>query len=146
MKEKLEYTYVFANGDTVTLSARGVGTDECEGLSKKWIALLQEMDREEERNDHSETRRHCSIDKRDPNGRVLISKTDGLDELEALVTWTGFCQTLNARDAFIAQKAFIEELSIREIALMVGRSIRRTQEIIRSLRKKYKDFLEKIAF
>ena len=146
MKEKLEYTYLFANGDIVTLSAKGVETNECEGISKKWIALLEEMDRKEERNNHSETRRHCSIEKRDPKGKVLVAKMGGLDELEALVTWTGFYQTLSNREAFVAQKAFIEGLSTREIALMVGRSVRRTQEIIQALRKKYKEFLEKTAF
>ena len=146
MKEKLEYTYIFANGDVVTLSAKGVAPKECEGISKKWINLLQELDQEEARNDHKETRRHCSLEHRDPKGKILVAKAGVVDDLEMLVTWTGFCQTLTAREAFIAEKAFIEELCTREIALMVGLSVRRTQFILQTLRKKYKEFLEKTAF
>ena len=141
MSRKLEYTYKFADGNSVTLMAVGECADERRLISEKWLELLEEMDREERRNDHRETRRHCSLERRDPKGKYLVAGSGGEDELERLVSWTAFCQMLSKREIFVAEKAFIEGYSPEEIAEMTGSSGRRIQQILQELREVYKNLI-----
>ena len=141
MSKILKYTYKFADGNSVTLSAKGECADERRLISEKWLELLEEMDREERRNEHRETRRHCSLERRDPKGKYLVAATGGEDELDRLVSWTAFCQMLSKKEKFVAEKAFIEGYSPEEIAEMTGTTGRRIQQIIQELRKVYKNLI-----
>jgi DNA-directed RNA polymerase specialized sigma subunit len=137
MSRKLEYTYEFVDGNSVTLTAKGDCADERRLISEKWLELLEEMDREEKRNDHRETRRHCSMERRDPKGKYVVARTGGEDELERLITWTAFCQMISGRERYVAKKAFHEGYSAKEIAEMTGASERRIQQIISGLKEKF---------
>ena len=139
MKEKLEYTYIFANGDVITLSAKGIGTNDCEGISGKWIEILQELDRKEALNDRAETRRHYSIERIDPYGVFLIENNNGEARLDESLLQCAFCQLLSKQEQRFAIWKFIDGYTTREMAEMSGLSIRRTQEILHGINKKIKE-------
>ena len=128
MKNTTEYTYTFATGETVTLGK--------EQISEEWIHILEEMDRVEYNNDQTETRRHCSLEARDPNGKVLISQTDGFEEFELEMRWEAMRCYLTKREQSIARSFFIHGMEVKEVADAFRLSIRRTQEIIATARKK----------
>ncbi|WP_297233908.1 hypothetical protein [uncultured Flavonifractor sp.] len=59
------YVYYFADGSRSTL-VLGADDDSC--VNGAWIAELRELDRLEYNNQHTQTRRHCSLDAQDPEG------------------------------------------------------------------------------
>ena len=141
MSKILKYTYKFADGNSVTLTAKVECTDERRLISEKWLELLEEMDREEKRNDHRETRRHCSLERRDPKGKYLVAKAGGEDELDRLVSWTAFCQMISKKEKYVAEKTFLEGYTSEEIAEMTGIPDWKIRRIIGSLRKVYKNLI-----
>ena len=138
MSRKLEYTYEFVDGNSVTLTARGDCADERKLISEKWLELLEEMDHEEQLNNRRETRRHCSLERRDPNGKYLVARK-GEDELERVLTWTAISQVVPKNERFVAEKAFIEGYTPKEIAAMTGVTERRIQQIRTQVRKKIRN-------
>ena len=136
MSRELEYTYKFVDGSSVTLTARGDCADERKLISEKWLELLEEMDHEEQLNNRREKRRHCSLERRDPNGKYLVAQQGGENELERVLTWTAICQVLSKNERFVAEKAFIEGYSSKEIAAMTGVTKRRIQQIREQIREK----------
>lgn len=139
MSRELEYTYKFVDGSSVTLTARGDCADERKLISEKWLELLEEMDHEEQLNNRREKRRHCSLERRDPNGKYLVAQQGGENELERVLTWTAICQVLSKNERFVAEKAFIEGYSSKEIAAMTGVTKRRIQQIREQIREKIRN-------
>ena len=139
MSRELEYTYKFVDGSSVTLTARGNCADERKLISEKWLELLEEMDHEEQLNNRREKRRHCSLERRDPNGKYLVAQQGGENELERVLTWTAICQVLSKNERFVAEKAFIEGYSSKEIAAMTGVTKRRIQQIREQIREKIRN-------
>ena len=139
MSRKLEYTYEFVDGNSVTLTAKGDCADEKRLISEKWLELLEEMDHEEQLNNRREKRRHCSLERRDPNGKYLVAQQGGENELERVLTWTAICQVLSKNERFVAKKAFIEGYSSKEIAAMTGVTKRRIQQIREQIREKIRN-------
>ena len=139
MSRELEYTYKFVDGSSVTLTARGDCADERKLISEKWLELLEEMDHEEQLNNRREKRRNCSLERRDPNGKYLVAQQGGENELERVLTWTAICQVLSKNERFVAEKAFIEGYSSKEIAAMTGVTKRRIQQIREQIREKIRN-------
>ena len=137
MSRKLEYTYEFVDGNSVTLTAKGDCADERRLISEKWLELLEEMDHEEQLNNRRETRRHCSLERRDPVGMYLARRTGGEDELERVLTWTAICQVLTKNERFVAEKALIEGYTTKEIAEMTGVTERRIQQILKDIKNRF---------
>ena len=94
------------------------------------------MDHEEQLNNRREKRRHCSLERRDPNGKYLVAQQGGENELERVLTWIAICQVLSKNERFVAEKAFIEGYSSKEIAAMTGVTKRRIQQIREQIREK----------
>ena len=140
MKEKLEYTYVFANGDTVTLTAEGTHAKEDRYITKKWIELLSEMDREDFNNAQTEHRRHCSLEARDPGERYLNLRQKSFEDIEFLITWTAIQEELSELEKLVAEQHFIKGYTVKEVSEMTGYSIRWVKAILARIREKLKSF------
>lgn len=132
MKNATEYIYTFATGETVPLGK--------EQISEEWIHILEELDRVEYNNDHAETRRHCSLQARDPKGKVLVSGTDGFEELSLQISWEEMKSVLSERDREIAEQRFIFGYSTPEIGMMFGLSPRGAREAVYRIKNKLKKF------
>ena len=140
MKEKLEYTYQFANGDTVTLTALGSHAKEDGHISRKWVELLNEMDREDFNNAQTEHRRHCSLESRDPADRYLGFQKQGFEDIEFLITWTAIQEELSEMEKAVAEKHFLQGFTIKETADYFGITTRWVELLLRRIRKKLKNF------
>jgi hypothetical protein len=115
MSRELEYTYKFVDGSSVTLTARGDCANERKLISEKWLELLEEMDHEEQLNNRREKRRHCSLERRDPNGKYLFAQQGGENELERVLTWTAICQVLSKNERFVAKKHLLKDIHQRRL-------------------------------
>ena len=132
MKNTFEYTYTFATGETVTLTE--------EHISEKWVHVLKEMDRKEYNNNQAESRRHCSLQARDPKGKVIVSDVDGFEEFNLLLSWEEMRSVLSERDSEIAEQKFVFGYSTPEIGLMFGLSPRGAREAVFRIKNKLKKF------
>lgn len=132
MKNTTEYIYTFATGETVTLGK--------EQISEEWFHILEELDRVEYNNDHTETRRHCSFEHCDPYECIFRAERDGFDEFEKWETWREMKKKLTSRESHIAEFYFIEGFKTKEIADEFEITVRRVEQILRRIRKKLKTF------
>lgn len=135
MAEELKYRYEFVDGTSVILD---LSNDD--PISKQWLELLLDMDRQERNNTQTEHRRHCSLDAYQRKGQVIPSPYTGFEELEERFTWNDICNTLSAREQEIGNLYFRKGLTQMELAKRFGLSQQRIAVILAAIRKKSKNF------
>ena len=143
MSEKIEYRYVFTNGDVVELRITRCGAQEEEKneISAEWIETLLDFDRMEYNNNHKESRRHCSLEAYNQDETLLPTEKDGFKEFYAREVWKEMSKELTDREIVIGDLYFIQGYSQHEIAKVFWINRSRVTQIITRIRKKLKKFL-----
>lgn len=130
----MKVLYQFANGEISEIE-----------VSEELGELLLDLDRQEYNNDHSETRRHVSLDGMDYEGELFAADSDTAEqaalnmELETLRRAMG---ALSPRQRDLVRKVFFEGRSIASIAREEKVDESSVRERLRRIYKKVKKFLE----
>lgn len=112
------YVYYFADGSRSTLV---LGADDTSCVNGAWIAELRELDRLEYNNQHTQTRRHCSLDAQDPEGMGGYYTGDDMERVQLELEVEDFLTSLPkdleqiARllcEGFLPQKLLVSKGSI----------------------------------
>ena len=134
-KNRKEFVYKFADGETVVLTAdeRNMSAD-AHHVSMEWINVLRNEERKIYNNEHAETRRHCSMEAMNPD---FPSSRTGLEE-DMDTLWESLASCLTPRQAEIGRMFFVDgkdEAYIAEVTLV---TVGRVSQIIRIVREKIK--------
>lgn len=145
MKEKIEYRYKFVNGDVVELkiSRSSFERESKNVITPEWLSLLIDLDRTEYNNEHTETRRHCSLNAFDREDNLIPMKKDVFEEFYEEETWNEMCNVLSKREKYIGDLYFRKGYTQPEIAKILRVHRSRITQIITKIRKK---FSESITF
>ena len=81
------YVYNFADGSSTTLVFNSDGISD---INSSWLSELQELDRQEYNNNHTQTRRHCSLEAQDPEEWVDITRATICSVCSLVSKWTNF--------------------------------------------------------
>lgn len=137
MKERKEknYEYHFVNGEKVVINL----TLHLEGGSD-WWTLLKELDRLEYNNNHTETRRHCSLEAYDEDERLESKESDVLDDLIVKEKWKRTLARMTELENVIFEYYFMKGYSQEETAKIAGVCQGMISYTIRTMRKKIKKF------
>ena len=125
-----KYRYGFADG-----------TEEIE-ISEEWVAVLREMDREEEANRKKQTRRHISLDAVDYEGEEFAEDGDAetaLLEKESDRVVEGILSSLTDVQRRRVELR-MEGLSHREIARLESADRKTIEESLSAAAKKMKKY------
>lgn len=129
--ETAVYTYEYCNDDKVTIE-----------INPKWVAILQDLDRQEYNNNQTSRRHGVSLDAYDPEGNVLIDKC----RAESLVFTNTFldalCETLTERQLMVLQLHYMQGWTMRETAAMMGVSDGTVKKMSRLVCKALRDLAE----
>ena len=127
------YVYNFADGSSTTLV---FNSDGISGINSSWLSELQELDRQEYNNNHTQTRRHCSLEAQDPEGMGGYYEGDNMDRVQFNLEVKEFLSAL-PKDLEEIACLLYEGFSAAEIARLQGvnrstisRKIKKIQSII----------------
>ena len=109
MDKKRVYTYIFANGDKVTVDEAALGDRRLKW--DKWMEILNRLDLDEQANDKKETRRHCSYDSLDPDGSDLGTDNVVEDYVMFKEMYSEFIGSLTDREFQIYLTRYAEGMS-----------------------------------
>lgn len=134
MESTRSYTWEYAN-ETITL---GTG----DGISEEWIAVLEEMDRQEYNNEHRERRRCSSLDPYMadewlPGGSGNMTEALELEEMLAAIT-----AVLSAEQIPVFCLRFCQECSAPEVAAALGLSEGSVRIMCCRIRKKLQKLMQ----
>lgn len=110
------YVYYFADGSRSTLV---LGADDTSCVNGAWIAELRELDRLEYNNQHTQTRRHCSLDAQDPEGMGGYYTGDDMERVQLELEVEDFLTSL-PKDLEQIARLLCEGFSAAEIARKQG--------------------------
>lgn len=110
------YVYYFADGSRSTLV---LGADDTSCVNGAWIAELREVDRLEYNNQHTQTRRHCSLDAQDPEGMGGYYTGDDMERVQLELEVEDFLTSL-PKDLEQIARLLCEGFSAAEIARKQG--------------------------
>lgn len=128
----MKITYTFANGDICEIE-----TDET--LS----TIISDLDRQEFNNNHSETRRHVSLDEYNKDDNLLPSNSSVIKEIiyiEEFEYLIKAVQTLSFSQRNLFKKHFIDGISVSEIANFEGVSVSAISHKLNRIKNKIKKF------
>ena len=108
------YTYVFANGDKVTVDGAALG-DRRRNWDK-WMDVLTRLDLDEQANDKKESRRHCSYNMIDPDDVLFCTEECPEDSVYFKEMYKEFIQSLTEREFRIYYTRYVEGISQLETA------------------------------
>ena len=113
-------------------------------VSEELGAIILEMDREEYNNDHTETRRHCSIDALNLNHTYLHSEVDpetALLEKEARTELYDALRQLSPNQRGLIRQLYVERLPYANIAAVKSVDESAVRHAAKRALKKIKKFL-----
>ena len=116
-------------------------------VSKEWMEVLLELDQREYNNNHTETRRHISLDRFNDRSEVLVSKEPDLTDLMILKEEVDRVEkaithlTCTQKEAINA--VCYEDISITDFAESIGIGQSAASQRIDTARKRIKKFLQK---
>lgn len=119
------YSYEFADGEVVFVP-----------LSDEWDQQLRELDRQEENNNQTQRRRHCSLEAYSRYGGRLLSSHDALEAVEARDAWEQMRACLTRQEAAAVELYFWWGYRQRELAIRLGLSRGRVAQLLRSAQSK----------
>ncbi len=128
------YTYHFADGSTTTIQFNLTHDNS----TTDWIAELQEMDRLEYNNQHTESRRHCSLDAQDPMHKGGYHKVNHMEEILFYLEMEEFLNSLSWELNRIA-KRLLEGYTASEIARQDNVNRSTISRKVKEIRKLLKD-------
>ena len=114
MDKKRVYTYIFANGDKVTVDEAALGDKRLKW--DKWMEVLVRLDLDEQANDKKERRRHCSYDVIDHDGVLFGAGECPECSFFFKEMYAEFIESLTEREFRIYYKRFMEGFSQVETA------------------------------
>ena len=110
------YVYNFADGSSTTLV---FNSDGISGINSSWLSELQELDRQEYNNNHTQTRRHCSLEAQDPEGMGGYYEGDNMQRVQLSLEVDEFLSAL-PRDLEVIARLLYAGFSAADIARQQG--------------------------
>ena len=118
-KNRKEFVYKFADGETVVLTAdeRNMSAD-AHHVSMEWINVLRNEERKIYNNEQTETRRHCSMEAMNPDfpSNFSFRDEDGDDKDDMETAWASLSKCLTTLQAAIGKLYFVDGATREQIA------------------------------
>ena len=133
MKDKKgrKYEYHFVNGEKIVINLN----IHVEG-DFDWLKLLQELDRQEYNNEHTETRRHCSLEIYDKDERLESKEPDILEQILWKESIRLLTEELTAFEREVFHYFFVCGYIQCEISRLLGVERTKVTRTIRRIREK----------
>ena len=128
------YRYHFSNGETISID-----------VSDDWGEILIDLDRQEDNNDHKETRRHYSLEGKVYEGMDYAVEDSGLEALFAGPTDEECLRTaiqqLTPDQQEMVQAIYFENVSVNDYAARMGVTQSAISHRLQTVKKKLKKLL-----
>ena len=112
-RNQKEFVYKFADGDTVVLTADARNRiADAYFVPREWITVLRNEERIIYNNEHTETRRHCSLEEMNPDYPETISNSDE----DVATVWESYSKCLTSHQAAIGKLYFVDGMTREQIA------------------------------
>ena len=115
-KNRKEFVYKFADGETIVLTADDNSTnDDAHHVPVEWIDILRDAERKIYNNEQKETRRHCSMEAMSPDfpDRFRFREEEE-DDMETV--WATLSKCLTTLQAAIGKLYFVDGATREQIA------------------------------
>ena len=131
----MKIKYEFNKGKTVEIE-----------VSDEWGKVLVELDIQEERNNHKETRRHYKLNTSNDSSECLIDPDAFVEEIiinkqtdEEIMDYAR--RHLSRKQLRLFEKMYVDGLTQKECADKLGLSKSAVSQVVRTIRKKMSNIL-----